>query len=121
MEKIMLDTNFILSCIRNKIDFVEELQLSGREILLPIQVMDEIKKISKKEKYSLRKEAELALKFLEKSSFKKIDIKEKYVDEGIKKYLKNEPSIIIATLDRGLKKSKSRNMIITRKKKIEIV
>jgi len=121
MEKIILDTNFILSCIRNKIDFIEELQLSGREILLPIQVVDELKQIIKKEKYKFRREAELAIKLLEKSNFKKIDIKNKYVDKGIKDFTEKNKSVIIATLDRELKKPKSRNMIITKKKKIEII
>lgn len=121
MEKILLDTNFILSCIRNRIDFVEELQLSGRKILLPVQVIDELKKISKQEKYKFRKEAEFALKVLENAGFEEVDLKEKYVDKGIKKMLEKDKTIIVATLDRGVKVPKMRNMIITKKKRIEIV
>lgn len=121
MELVLLDTNFILSCIRNKIDFIEELELSGRKILLPIQVVDEIKVISNKEKGNLKEEAKLALKLLENSKFEKVDLKEKYVDKGIRKFIEKNPSIIIATLDRELKRPKNRNMVITRKKRIEIV
>jgi rRNA-processing protein FCF1 len=121
VEKILLDTNFILSCIRKKIDFIEELNLSGRKILLPIQVIDEIKRIAKKGKGKVKQEAEFSLILLERTSFEKIDLKEKYVDKGIKKFLEKDNSIIVATLDRGVKRPKSRNMVITRKKKIEII
>lgn len=121
MEKILLDTSFILSCIRNKIDFIEELQLSGRKILLPIQVIGELKNIAKKGKCKFRQEAEFALKILEHSKFEKIDLLEKNVDKGIKKFAEKDKSVIIATLDRKVKKPKSRNMVITKKKKIEII
>jgi len=120
-EMVLLDTNFILSCVRNKIDFVEELQLSGRKILLPIQVVDELKEIVKKKKYKSKSEAEFALKLLGHSNFEKIDLKEKYVDKGIRKFVEKNKSVIIATLDRELKRPKNRNMVITRKKKIEII
>ncbi len=120
-EKILLDTNFILSCIRNKIDFVEELQLSGRKILVPTQVIAEIKDIAKKEKYKFRREAEFALKLLEKADFEEVDLKEKYVDKGIKKFVEKNKSIIVATLDREVKIPKMRNMVITKKKRIEII
>jgi len=121
MEKILLDTNFILSCIRNKIDFLEDLQLSGRKILLPIQVVNELKNIAKKGKYKFRQEAEFALKILEKASFEKIDLKNKYVDRGIRNFMLKNPSIIVATLDKELKRKKNCNMVITKKKKIEII
>jgi len=121
METILLDTNFILSCVRNKIDFIEELQLSGRKILLPIQVVNELKEIAKKKKYKLKKEAEFALKLLEHPNFEKVDLKEKYVDKGIRKFVERNKSVIVATLDRELKRPKNRNMVITRKKRIEIV
>jgi rRNA-processing protein FCF1 len=121
MEKILLDTNFILVCIRNKIDFLEELELSGRRILLPIQVIDELKNIAKKGKPKLKQEAEFALMLLENAPFEKIDLKEKYVDKGIRNFILKNKSVIVATLDKELKRRKNYNMVITRKKKIEIV
>ena len=121
MEKILLDTNFILSCIRNKIDFLEELQFSGRKILLPIQVVDELKTIAKKGKYKFRQEAEFALRLLEKAPFEKIDLKNKYVDKGIRNFILKNPSVIVATLDKELKRKKNRSMVITKNKKIEII
>jgi len=121
MEKILLDTNFILSCIRKKIDFLEELKLSGRKILLPIQVIDEIKMIAKEGKYKSRQEAEFALKLLREAPFEKIDLKHKYVDKGIRNFILKNKSVIVATLDKELKRRKNYNMVITRNKKIEII
>ena len=43
MKKVLLDTNFILTAIRNKIDFFEEIKLIGMKIAVPKQVVAEIK------------------------------------------------------------------------------
>jgi len=111
MKKIILDTNFIVSCIRNKIDLFEE--LVEYEVLIPKQVLNELKKLN----------AELALKILErnKKSFRVIDFKKRYVDKGIINYVKEKPEIIIATLDGELKnKLKNPKMIIRNRKKLTI-
>ena len=50
MKKVILDTNFILTCIRNKIDFLEEIKFKGMQILIPKQVLKEIKRISNSRK-----------------------------------------------------------------------
>ena len=42
--KILLDTNFILTCAKQKIDFFDILQ--GKQILIPKQVIDEIKNVA---------------------------------------------------------------------------
>ncbi len=120
--KTLLDTSFILTCIRNKIDFMEELSLQGLEILIPEQVISEIKQIStSKKKFRFRDEAELALRILQKSKFKKIDLKTKNTDNGIMKYSK-EHEVIVATLDRELKRRvKAQRLVIRGKKKLEIL
>ncbi len=122
MKKVILDTNFILTCIRNKIDFFEEINLMGLQILIPQQVIQEIKRISKsKKKLRFREEASIALKMLEKNPFKKIDLKEKNVDKGLIKYSKDH-DIIVATLDREIKnKIKNSKLIIREKKRLERV
>ena len=122
MKPALLDTSFILTCIRNKIDFIEELTLQGSEVLIPKQVISEIERIStSKKKLRFRDEAELALKLLENSIFKKIDLKTKNTDNGIVKYSKQH-NIIIATLDRELKrKVKGQKLVIRGKKKLEVV
>ena len=72
MQQILLDTNFILSCIRNKLDLFEELKFRGYAIIIPEQIINEIEKIKiSVKKLRFRKEAELALRILKKH---KLDI-----------------------------------------------
>jgi rRNA-processing protein FCF1 len=114
MKQVLLDTNFILSCIKQKIDFFEYLELEGYEILIPEKVSAELKKLKK----------EFALNLLEKESknFKKIFLTGKTVDKSIVRYAKENPKLIIATLDREIqKKIRNKKMIIRNKKKLEIV
>ena len=113
MEQIILDTSFILTCIKQKIDFFEE--LVGTQILIPRQVINEVKNL----KYP---NSELALKLLEKNKFKKIDIRKGHVDKRIIKFAKENPKFIVATLDKEIKnKTKNQKLIIRGKKKLEIV
>ncbi|MCW8966173.1 MAG: PIN domain-containing protein [Candidatus Pacearchaeota archaeon] len=119
MVKVLIDTNFILSCIRKKIDFFEE--LAEYEILIPLQVVREIEKITiSKKKMKFRDEARLALKILDKGNFTKIDLGVNYVDNGIRKFVKNNPNIIIATLDEDLKRKVNQRLVI-RGRVLEVV
>ena len=123
MKKVILDTSFILSCIRNKIDFFEEIELRGIQILIPKEVIAEIEGIYKsKKKLQFKEEAKLALKLLENSRFKKIILKDDNVDEGLIKAAEEDKEVIIATLDREIKeKIKNNKLVIRGKKKLEIV
>lgn len=115
MKQALLDTNFILSCIKQKIDFFEELKLMGIQILIPGQVIAEIQRLK-------NPNAQLALKLLEKNKFKKIDIGSGHVDKKIIQYLAGKPKIILATLDRELKnKIKNQKLVIREKKRLEVV
>ena len=110
MDNIILDSSFIITCIKQKIDFFEE--LVGTQILIPKQVINEIKNLNSK----------LALKLLEKNKFKKIDLGKGHTDKKIIKFAKENPKTIIATLDREIKnKTKNQKLIIRGKKKLEIV
>ncbi len=122
MKRVVLDTNFILSCIRKKIDFFEEIKFMGFKILIPIQVVREIKEIiESKKKFHFKEDAKIALKLLEKNSFQEIDLKKKNVDEGLIKLAKKNKEIIIATLDREIKnKIQNSKLIIRGQKKLEI-
>jgi len=114
MKTALLDTNFILTCVKQKIDFFEEIELNGLAILIPAQVIRELNGIKKPE-------AELALKILEKNKFKKIDIGKGNVDKKIKKFADENNGVFIATLDKELKsKIKNRKIIIRGKKRISI-
>jgi rRNA-processing protein FCF1 len=112
MKQALLDTNFILTCVKQKIDFFEEFYLNGIEPIIPKEVIAELKK--------LRKES--ALKLLEKSIFQIISLSGKNVDNAIVNFAKKNPEIIIATMDKDMRrKIKNPKMGIRNKKKLEII
>lgn len=117
MRQILLDTNFILSCIRNKIDLFEELFLEGYKIIIPEQILNEIKKFENK-----KTEAGIAMKILEKEFYEKPDLGKGIVDKKIIAFAKENPKIIIATLDKEIRSKISNDkMIIRNGKKLEIL
>src|SRR4030042_1134512 len=117
MKYALLDTSFILSCIRKKIDFFEQIQSMGLAIIIPKQVIEEIKGLS-----NSKPEAKIALSLLEKNSFMKIDLETKNVDNGIIKTAKENQGYVIATLDREIKdKIENQKLVIRGDKEIEVI
>jgi len=115
MKQVLLDTNFILTCVKQKIDFFEDIKFMGMEILIPQQVIGEIQKLN--DPYS-----EISLSLLDKSEFKKIDIGKGHVDKNIVKFVAKNKGIIVATLDRELKdKIQGHKLVIRGKKRLEVV
>ena len=122
MKTVLLDTNIILTCIKQKIDFFDDLEFMGMKILIPKQVIKEIEKLTKsKQKLRFREDAKLALKILEKNDFQKVDIGKGHVDKRIKLFADEHPEMLVATLDKGLQeKLKNSKIIIREKKRLEI-
>ena len=122
MAKVVLDTSFILSCIRNKLDFYEELEDKGHTILIPKEVKLEIKRIKDSTKsLKVKDDAVLALKLIKSEKHTEIECPGKYVDVGIKNYLEDHPEFLIATVDKKLKKSvRNRKIVIRNLKKLEL-
>ena len=113
MREVILDTSFILSCVRNKIDFLEEIRLMGFRGLVIQKVVDELKK-------SKKKEAKISLKLLEKEKI--VELGKTYADKQIINFAKKNPNMLVATLDRKLKESvKNKKLIILGKKKLEVI
>ena len=122
MRIALLDTSFILTCVRNKIDFFEQLELNGFKIIIPEQVIKEIEAIKNSKKSEAKSEANLALKLIKTKKPKIIQLKGKTADNAIISYTKQNPSIIVATLDREIKKkTKNRKLVIKGRKKLEII
>ncbi len=114
VRQVLIDTNFILTCIKQKIDFFEYLEGEGYNIIISEKVIEELE--------NLKKESALKLLKKEKKNFHKIFLSGKNVDNAIIRYAKKNPDVIIATLDREIqKKTKNRKMIIRGKKKLEII
>jgi len=128
--QIILDTNFIVTAIKQKAQLFEQLEelFPGYKILIPIQVIEELEKIIKdKETKRVEKEtADLALQIIKKKSVQNLDLTTKNVDAGIIKYTQEKNNLIIATLDRELiRRIKRKNpqvkfLTIKEKKRISI-
>jgi hypothetical protein len=122
MKQILLDTNFILTCIRNKIDLFDELFFSGLKPIIPKQVIKEIEKITNSNKrMKFKKEAELAIIILKKQSFESPEIKGKTVDNAIINYAKQNPELIVATLDKEIQSKIQNKKMILNRNKLEIL
>ncbi len=132
MRKILLDTSFILSCVEKKIDFFTELHNDGFEIIIPKQVIIELEKISlptsTHSKTSKEKEnSALSLRIILNNVFDKIDLRQnilsskKSVDDLIIDFVKSNPDIYLATLDKGLQRRADNKKIIIKGKKIEAI
>ena len=112
MKQVILDTSFIITSIKQKVDFFDDDILKGVKIVIPEQVIRELEGLG----------AKLALAILEKNEFTLIRIPGRDADTAIIDFAKENPIAIVATLDRGLqRKVKNRKLIIRQKKKLEIV
>jgi len=123
MKKIILDTNFILTCAKQKIDFLEWLETNGYEILIPSNVIEEIEKIIKSRKeIRFRDAARISAILIKSHEVNFIDLKGKNVDNSIVNFAKQNPDMLVATLDREIQgKIKNKKLIIRGKKKLEII
>lgn len=114
-KQVLLDTSFILTSIKNKIDFLDEISSLGLTPLIPKQVMVELEGIT-------NGESKLALKILKKNEIKMIDLETKNTDYGIIAYAKKNIGLVVATLDREIKNAiKNNKLIIRGKKNLEII
>ena len=112
MRKVILDTSFILTCVRQKIDFFNWLDMDGIKAVIPEQVLRELEGLG----------AKLASKIISINSFELIKIPGRDADIAIINFAKKNPEIIVATLDNGLKKKiKNQKLIIRQRKKLEIM
>jgi len=111
--KILLDTNFILTCAKRKIDFeslAEKLSDEPLEWIVPQEVLNELGNLKDRKdlKGKDKESAALAFEtlqsldncFVEKISKKNIE----NIDIAIVNYLLKNEKIILATMDKGLKK-----------------
>ena len=131
MKTTILDTSFILSCVKQKIDFFDYLKSEGFTILIPKQVLTELEKISlpNMKKASDQEAAALSLRIIMNNIFDKIDLntilsplRRKSVDELIIDYANKNPSIIVATLDKEMqRKAKNKKLIIRGKNQLELI
>jgi rRNA-processing protein FCF1 len=119
--EILLDTSFILTCIKESMDFLEA-EAYGK-LLLPKEVILELENKAKQNKKE-SKSARVGLEIINKNQdkFKIIKLNSSHVDNGILDYAKNN-KVTVATLDKELKrklKGKSKIITLKAKKRIEL-
>ncbi len=122
MKRIILDSSFIISAVKKKIDIFYELQ-EYPEILVPEQVIQEIFRISQSKQSAKDKQAAtLAMKIIEVESlkFKKIDLGKGHTDDLIVKYAEKNPEIFVATLDKEIKSKLKERVIVIKSKNIRL-
>jgi len=122
MKKAIIDTSFILSCVREKVDFFTRLEDMGYKIVISENVIKELERIVLSRKpLKLKNEASIALKVISSEKYESLGIKGKYVDSSIVNYLKKDREYALATVDKELKKRVNNPIIVLRnRKKLEI-
>ncbi len=122
MRKAILDTSFILTAVRNKLDFFRQLEERGFNIIIPEKVLSEVRSLRKSDKQKVRDNASLALKILENSKFETLFSDGKDADNAIMLYARKNPKDAIATLDKEIhEKTKNKKIIIRGKKQIQLI
>ncbi|MEK6850570.1 MAG: hypothetical protein AABX85_03270 [Nanoarchaeota archaeon] len=108
--EVLLDSNFIISCLKRKIDFISKLEEKGFKILLPREVFQELKDLKNKVSHEDRLAIEIALKMFESKKVKKTTLGNKSVDLGLIERGRN--GSYIATLDAAIKREVQNKVII---------
>jgi len=113
MKKVILDTNFLIYCAKQKIDYVDKIRslVTGKYELVTVKrVVDELERLRvKAKKFSDRDAVGLALKLLKINGVKILEIDGKIADDAIIKLHKGN---IVATLDLNLAREVERGIII---------
>jgi len=126
--KILLDTNFILTCAKQKIDIdisLNKITTEKIEYLIPQDVLNELGNLKDRKgiKTDDKNAAKLSFQILQNLNPKIIQLKTKNpnIDIKIVNYIINKP-VVLATLDKNLK-SRIKNKILTirNKKNLELV
>jgi rRNA-processing protein FCF1 len=127
--KILLDTNFIITSIREKIDFFSLANGLFDELIewiVPQDVLNELGNIkdSKGSNSKDRESCEIAFELLRLIDPKIVNLpgKNPNIDIKIVNYLLDNPKTVLATLDKELKERVSNKILTIRgKKSLEIL
>ena len=125
--KILLDTNFVLTCVKQKVDFarlVDEISDEKIEWIVPQQVLNELGNLKDRVgmKTADKEAAALSFDILQMIKPKIIDLgRGPNVDIGIVNFIRGKP-MVLATLDKGLKNRVGNKILTIRgKNKVEFL
>lgn len=99
--EVILDSNFIIGCVKKKIEFIDKLEEMGFRVLLPREVYQELKDLRLNVSPSERDAIEIAFEILDKKKVEKMTVGGRNVDEGL--IDKGKKGHYIATLDRAIR------------------
>ncbi|MEI6849516.1 MAG: hypothetical protein WCK29_00610 [archaeon] len=108
--EVLLDSNFVISSMRKKIDFITELENLGFKVLLPREVFQELKDLRTSSTPADKSAIELALKLFETRKTKKTTLGNQNVDLGLIE--KGRKGAYIATLDNAIKREVDNKVVI---------
>ena|SRR3989344_2131456 len=125
--KVILDTNFLIYCAKNRMDYTEEISNllnENYELVVPLQVINELKKLKddklKKVSWKDKSAADLALQLIEKNQIQKIKPEGKNTDEALINLSKKDKKNIVATLDREMRHILGRVILINNQNELII-
>src|SRR3989344_6504343 len=125
--EILLDTNFVITCAKQKIDFESIVNgMTDEEIkwIVPDEVLRELRGLRlSKGKGVDAKSIDLAIKMIQNISYSVVKLSDNAsdVDTKIANFVRDKP-IILATLDKGLKVRVGNRILTVRGKKgLEII
>jgi len=115
--EVLLDTNFILSCLKKRIDFLDELGGEGFNVKIPREVMQELKDLKTEKKLGRESRAliDVAFQLLNERKVKKVTVGGRTVDEGL--IAKGHDGYYIATLDKGILREIPNKIVIDNSRK----
>jgi len=112
MKQILLDTNFLIYCAKQRVDYIEgieKLMTEDYKVIILSPVLDELKNFAGKVKKRKDKDdAELALKMVKEYILRgrvKLQEEKGKPDETMKRIAGENRGVILATADRELKDS----------------
>jgi rRNA-processing protein FCF1 len=100
--EVLLDSSFIISCLKRNIDFIDSLESQGFKIMVPREVLQELKDLKMKSKREDRVAIDLALEMFERRKVKKMSLGNDSVDSCLIK--KGKEGYYIATLDGAIRR-----------------
>ena len=106
MKILVLDTNFLMILYQHKVDIFSEIDrivLEEYELIVPLVVVDELRKIQYVSSGSDKIAAKIALELIEKNNIKKIESDTK-ADEFLLKLASKNRNSIVCTNDKELKR-----------------
>jgi rRNA-processing protein FCF1 len=118
---ILLDTNFLIYCAKQKIDYLREIErlFPKYEVIVPSSVIGELESLLRREKGKSAATIKLVLALIEnsvkKGNLKEIKTENHIADEALVEFDKKDN--IIATVDKELKERFKNAKILTIRQK----